>query len=116
MATLSIPHQSVAALQDPSKLLENFKAIVDRINDGSVLLGATSVSIVFSTTPNTTSLVPHTLGRIPVNWIILGVDKQANIFEINKSSWTTTEVQFRVSAVGLTATTQEIVTAKILLL
>jgi len=115
MANVDIPHKSPDALKDPARLLENFKALTDRINDGSILLGATTTAVVFSATPNTTLLVSHTLGRIPTDWVITGVDKQANIFEVNKSSWTATQVQFRVAAVGINVSTQEVITARILL-
>lgn len=115
MATFRIPHQSSAGIIEPAKLLENFKSLEDRLNDGALLLGSATSSVTFSATPDTEKSVTHTLGRVPTGWIIVRVDKQANIFESDFSNWTSTVAKFKVAAVGVNATTQEVVTATVLL-
>lgn len=115
MATFRIPHQSSAGLEDPAKLLENFKSLEDGLNVGALLIGSVIVAAVFSGTPNTELSITHTLGRIPVGWIPTRLDKQANIFESDVANWTTTVAKFKVSAVGISSGVQEVVTAKILL-
>lgn len=115
MATFRIPHQSPAGILEPSKLLENFKALEDGLNVGALLVGSVIVAAVFSSTPDTELSITHTLGRIPVGWITTRLDKQANIFESDFSNWTSTVAKFKVSAVGVSSGVQEIVTAKILL-
>lgn len=115
MTTFNIPHQSPDSLKNPAMLLENFKALEDRLNDGAILLGATTSSVTFSATPGTEASVTHTLGRKPLKWIIVRVDKQAEIFESDFSNWTATVAKFKVAAVGVSSGVQEQVTATILL-
>lgn len=55
-------------------------------------------------TPNTEFAVSHTLGAIPIGYIIMGQDKAGSLYQLSTTgtSWTSTNVYFKCDVASVT--------------
>lgn len=62
------------------------------------------LTIVTNGTANTESTFTHTLGSVPVGYIIIGQDKAASLYQLatTGTSWTSTTISLKCSVVSVT--------------
>lgn len=91
-------------------LINIFTVLKGRIRFGDSIDGGRGENIsgefqTFTTnaTPNAENLIAHTLGAIPIGWLVINKDKAGDLYA-STTAWTSSSIAFKCSVASVTYT------------